>query len=345
MAKKKRAFRNPNGYGSVVKLGGHRRKPFASRVTTGWSDGKQIYKYIGYYEKREDAMAALADYNRGLLNIETNKVTFKELGERWLEVGTVEMKEGSIKQYRQSFNSCEKLHDLRIVDITADAIQRLLDESGKSKNTNGQIRSFIKQVFDYAIANKVVSFSPIPYVKVRGRDKRKGIRFSDEHIQWMWDNQDKEYVDVMLLLTYTGMRITELLTLEKSAITLEGRYIIWGIKTEAGIDRTIPISKKIIPLIEKRMSGDSELLITNNKGRELTYRVFRKVFNSYLLEMNADPTHVIHDLRRTTVSMLSDAGVALPIIQKIVGHQGDNVTTQVYLDASVESLIEAIDKI
>ena len=39
-------MRNPNGYGSVVKLSGKRRKPFAVRITIGWdNNGKQKYKY------------------------------------------------------------------------------------------------------------------------------------------------------------------------------------------------------------------------------------------------------------------------------------------------------------
>lgn len=344
MSKKKRAFRNPNGYGSVVKLGGHRRKPFASRVTTGWHDGKQIYKYIGYYEKREDAMAALADFNRGLLTIDTNIITFKELAERWLEVGTVEMKDTSINQYKASFKNCKKLYDLKIVDINADAIQRMIDENGKSKSTNIQIRSFCKQVFDYAIANKVVTFSPVSYVKVRGTEKREGMRFTDEHIQWMWDNQDKKYVDIMLLLTYTGMRVRELLELPTSAVNLEERYIVWGMKTKAGIGRTIPIAKKIVPIFEKMLAEPREYAI-KYKGRKVGYDTLANNFHKYLPLMGADPNHVIHDFRRTTISMLSDADVPLTTIQKIVGHKGTDVTSQVYINKSVESLIKAIDKI
>ena len=58
-------MRNPNGYGSVVKLGGKRRKPFCARVTAGWSDdGKQLYKNIGYYGSAVEANLALSDYHR-----------------------------------------------------------------------------------------------------------------------------------------------------------------------------------------------------------------------------------------------------------------------------------------
>ena len=57
-------MKNPNGYGSIYKLSGKRRKPYIVRRTIGWSDdGKQLYQTIGYYETRPLAMNALAEYN------------------------------------------------------------------------------------------------------------------------------------------------------------------------------------------------------------------------------------------------------------------------------------------
>ncbi len=42
-------MKNPNGYGSVVKLSGNRRKPYCARKTSGWNDkGHPIYMVIGY---------------------------------------------------------------------------------------------------------------------------------------------------------------------------------------------------------------------------------------------------------------------------------------------------------
>lgn len=50
-------MRNPNGDGSAVKLGGNRKKPFAVRITTGYTDdGKQIYKYLSYHANRNEAL-------------------------------------------------------------------------------------------------------------------------------------------------------------------------------------------------------------------------------------------------------------------------------------------------
>lgn len=44
-------------------MSGKRRKPYAVRVTVGYTDeGKQKYKYVGYYSKMTDAKAALREY-------------------------------------------------------------------------------------------------------------------------------------------------------------------------------------------------------------------------------------------------------------------------------------------
>ena len=40
-------MRHQNGFGSIVKLSGARRKPYALRITVGWEDGKQVRKYLG----------------------------------------------------------------------------------------------------------------------------------------------------------------------------------------------------------------------------------------------------------------------------------------------------------
>ena len=88
MARKKavkQQFRHENGFGSIVKLGGHRRKPFAVRITTGWKDGKQIRKYLGYYVSEAEALMALAEYHKGGVNLDLTKLTLEEIYDKWYE--------------------------------------------------------------------------------------------------------------------------------------------------------------------------------------------------------------------------------------------------------------------
>ena len=61
----------PNGYGSVLKLGRHRRKPYAARVTVGWTeDGSRIKKYPGTFQTRQEAMNAPANYNQSPFDVQ-----------------------------------------------------------------------------------------------------------------------------------------------------------------------------------------------------------------------------------------------------------------------------------
>ena len=61
-------MRLPNGYGSVHRLPGNRRRPWRARVTVGWTeDGKQLYYTVGYYATQREALAALAE---GMMHVQ-----------------------------------------------------------------------------------------------------------------------------------------------------------------------------------------------------------------------------------------------------------------------------------
>ena len=71
----------PNKYGSVYKLPGNRRKPWAVRKTKSWffdenEKLKRTYEYIVYYETRPEALQALAEYNKNPFAIQS-EITFK----------------------------------------------------------------------------------------------------------------------------------------------------------------------------------------------------------------------------------------------------------------------------
>lgn len=77
----------PNNYGSVIKLSGKRRKPYAVRTSSiqKQADGtyKQVFKYLAYFEKADLAYTFLAEYNNGKVVKEHKKYatspTFAEM--------------------------------------------------------------------------------------------------------------------------------------------------------------------------------------------------------------------------------------------------------------------------
>lgn len=79
-------MRRGNGDGSIIKLSGKRRRPYAVRVTAGWTnDGKQIYKYIGYYTGKREANVALRAYLVNPYDVTVTQTTLKEIFNAWLK--------------------------------------------------------------------------------------------------------------------------------------------------------------------------------------------------------------------------------------------------------------------
>ena len=74
-------MRNPNGFGSVINLGKNRRKPFAVRITAGYNakNGKQIFKYLGYFKTKSEAMKCLSEYNLNPYDADFKKISFEEV--------------------------------------------------------------------------------------------------------------------------------------------------------------------------------------------------------------------------------------------------------------------------
>lgn len=78
-------MRLPNGYGSVKKMSGKRRRPYAVKKTVGWhvnpETGKSVQEQItiGYAATRAEGLQMLAEYNNNPFDIKASKATFQEV--------------------------------------------------------------------------------------------------------------------------------------------------------------------------------------------------------------------------------------------------------------------------
>ena len=111
-------MRNPNGYGSVYKLSGNRRNPWAVRITTGWDfdaeKGKSnpIYKFIGYYRTQKEAIMALAHYNESPYDISAKTLTFEEIYDKWSNIHFEKISNSNITGYKAAYRICEPIKDM-----------------------------------------------------------------------------------------------------------------------------------------------------------------------------------------------------------------------------------------
>ena len=101
-------MRRGNGDGSIFKLGGKRRRPYAVRVTIGWTDdGKQKYKYLSYHENKTDAKAALREYLLQPQKIKLERQTLGMIFEAMIE--KADFSKGTKEQYRGGFKLLDDL--------------------------------------------------------------------------------------------------------------------------------------------------------------------------------------------------------------------------------------------
>ena len=143
-------MKNPNGYGSVVKLSGNRRKPYCARKTSGWNDkGYPIYKVIGYFAERQEAMIALAEYNRNPFDVDLSKITMKELFEKWSKRDFSKMSKSSASSHKSAFKHASALHNAPYKNIKAYQMQEVIDNCGCGYSTQGATFQRNPQTLDF----------------------------------------------------------------------------------------------------------------------------------------------------------------------------------------------------
>ncbi len=245
-------MRMPSGYGSIIKLKGNRRRPYQVRLTKEFTDeGKQIYMYLGYFEKKEQAMIALSEYQSSPYDITRETITFEEVYKKMTKEHFPRVSDSAIENYSNCFRKyCKSLYKTRFKDIRLTHLQGVIDDSGMAHPTRAMIKTLFRLMFKFAMKNDIVDKDYSQYVDVGKREgKINRTPFTQEEIQKLFDNVDKlEFVDTVLIMIFTGLRVGEMLDIKIENVHLDEGYMVGGFKTEAGRNRIIPINSKIEPL-------------------------------------------------------------------------------------------------
>lgn len=154
-----------------------------------------------------------------------------------------------------------------------------------------------------------------------------------------------EWVDTILILIYTGMRITEILTLTKFNIDLKNQIIICGIKTDAGKGRVIPIHSKILKYITNWYNKNGETFIFKDGGKKITANYYRDYIYYPALEKLGIEKLTPHSCRHTCATLMAKAGVEPLLIQRIMGHKKYSTTADIYTHPDIEGLKNAMKMI
>ena len=352
MAKKRRRRRLPNGFGQITEIKNRNlRNPFRAMVTVGKdSNGKPICKLLepkAYFRTYNDAYAALLEYNQNPYDVEKD-ITVQELYDRWAPEYLKPLSISSVRMFKATWAYCEPLYDMKVADVRARHIKGCMDAENVPDSLRSRIKSVFNLLLDYALEYEIVdrNYSRSFNMTVKPKDeevKLPHIPFSDEEMNILWRNvYDLEFVDVILIQCYSGWRPQEMCLLTLDNINLEEGSFVGGIKTEAGINRAIPIHSRIRHLVERKYKETNSNYLL---GKKFTYGQYRYRFDRVVKKLNLNPAHRPHDPRMHFITTAKRYKVDEYAIKYMVGHAIDDLTEKVYTKRDMSWLKEEIENI
>lgn len=352
--------RRLNNTGNISKLSGNRSKPYRVLVSTGemtFSDnGKARYikKCIGTYATYNEAEYALALYNRNPQYTKKGFFTVKQVLDQWLESIKGKKSDNTLKSYTSQAKHLEPIYEKDIESLDIIECQALLDnvEGDTSKRL---VKLLLKSIIEYAPALNLNPKNITQNLFIPTHQKKQNSIFTTDEIRGVWELYERISNDrinkgsgsngymknsdilvrMLLIMLYSGMRISEVLEVHDTPdkVFLDKRYLIGGIKTEAGINREIPIREEILPIIEEYM----------NMKMPYTQATIPAIMSKFLKDNKIN--HHSHEARHTFISLAMTAKLPLPVIQQIVGHTSGSVTVSVYTHIPICDKIKAVDSI
>lgn len=339
MPPQRRTRRRAKGSGTVYKLKGNRAKPWVA-----YSGG-----LLGTYATAGEAVEALDRYNIDKPAMEELNSTFAGIYDQWKKTAFQAIGEKSRDSYEQAFARAGALHGRKMRNLKAADFQEVIDgivAEGKSRSLCEKQRLLFSQLCQYAMKQDLINKNYAQLLVLPGRgDGKKRVISTEEQNEIRAKMQDPKYSDIAKIATvlcYTGMRINELLHMEKKDVHLEERYMVGGEKTEAGRNRSIPIHKSIVPIIEEWMQSETGWLLPSAAGTPRDDSKVRKEFQSLMRACGIQGV-TPHTCRHTAATNMVAAGIRPEIVKQILGHSDFSTTVNLYTHTSAADLVSGID--
>ena len=366
----------PNGFGQISKISNKNlRNPYRAMATVGKDrNGKPICKVLkpkGYFKTYNEAYEALMEFNKNPYDL-SDDLTFSQLYDKWsIEYFKTLKSKSSIRTVTAAWAYCSSLYDMPVREIRARHLKGCIEDGtveykgevrAASSNTKGRIKSLFNIMFDYAVEYELTDKNYARTFELSNdviedldSTKRSHMAFTDEEFEILKNNIDTPIVDIMVVQCYMGWRPQELGLLRIEKVNLDKNFIVGGMKTESGIERSVPIHSFIKPVIERyykqALELGSEYLFnctdthTHRSSLFLSYEKYQKRFQKAITALNLNPEHKPHDPRKHFVTMAKKYNLDEYAIKRIVGHKIDDVTEAVYTERKVEWLYSEICKI
>lgn len=291
---------------------------------------------------RADFIVKIDAYSKGNYKPTTAKkkgTNFIKYMETWLETTKKPfVKDVTYNDYYHTFKTYIKpaFNKRSVEELKCVELQTLVNsysEMGKNR-TAKKIYQLLSTLFDYAVADGLITISPMLKVKLAHYEQEHGVPLTREEeqafVSSFWNNPDI-YKQAFAFMLYTGVRRAEL----SSTIIEDGWVHIVTAKQRKGHKekvRSLPIPPMLQTLLPHINVEEIKKLSDHILTKRLPY---------------CCANHHLHDLRHTFVTRAQECGVRREYVSLWVGHKADNsITSNVYthLNQNKELQIEEMKK-
>lgn len=320
---------------------------------------------LGSYDKKAQAQAVLDTYRRH----PTVKInyTLRQIYEEWAPHAYELLSVSSVNGWRAAWAqvcNCAALQlgDQMIREITTGQLRELIgyyahahqtvtrDGSSKergplSKSSVTKIKALLTQLYDYALENNIVDKNYAKLVKLPKLEDPTVRAMTDIEfatVLRLW--QTVPGGDAVLVLCYTGFRVSEFCNLTTASYDAQNGVLIGGSKTRAGKNRIVPVHSRIRPMIERWAAGRMGPLYPAPDGQPYDKDSFRrKVWRPAILAMGLSAELNPHSARHTCATRMSANGAPAEDIRQILGHSDYSETANTYIQQSIGTLARSME--
>ena len=213
---------------------------------------------------------------------------------------------------------------------------------GLSSSTVARHVVTLRRLYRFLETEALVRESPLPSVYLTPGPRKLPHALSSDDVRKLLSQPDRSRPlgtrdQAMLELLYaTGLRVSELLSLQTQQIDLQGDYLT--VKGKGSKMRAVPFGKwareKLLAYMQavrsRLLKGKSSpFVFTTRSGKPLTRQAFWKLIRRYALAAGIDKKVTPHTLRHSFATHLLEGGADLRSVQSMLGH-ADISTTQIY---------------
>lgn len=253
---------------------------------------------------------------------------------------------GNMNSMKTAYNYLSPIYEVKYKNVTTDDFQNIIDNCDKSDSVLSSIINLMRKLDKYAARKNVITIKQSENVTVEYQKNRTSkIPFTNVQIHKIWSKEGLLWADMTIFLLYTGMRIEESFDIRTVDVHLDDNYFRGGIKTQAGIDRIIPIHSAIKHIIERYYNPNNKYLFMF-KDKKINATTFYTYY--YLLLDELEIPHIVPHTTRPTFRSELDRKCNLSqktCIDKIMGHITNDVGIDVYTKKHLEELLDTINRI